>query len=225
MKNNKKIVFIFSLSVLLFSIKAQAQFEQIAQYNKVLMQNWAGTYIRIGAYKVKGSPYLYGEAIPGEIMVAGENSYKKLEILYNLFEQKAGVSTNNEFTEVDKGISSFLLTVPQKFGTGVLKFDAVDYFNAGKMKGFFNVLAEKEGRYAFLRYFSVKLIPDPANVMDKDVRFFDQNVEYYLYNAQTKKLKKVKLRTKDIEAFIPEAKGKGYDLSTVQGISNLVNAL
>ena len=225
MKRNKNLKLLFVGVAMVFSCAANAQFDQIAQYNKILMQNWAGQYIRIGAYKVKGSPYLYGTSMPGEIMVAGENQYKKLDILYNIYEQKAGISTNGEFVDVDKGITSFLLTVPQKFGSGVLKFDEVGYFNPGKLKGYFNVLAEKQGKYSFLRYFSANLRPDPDNMMDKDVRVFDQNVDYYLYNAQTKKLKKVKLRSKDIEAFIPEAKGKGFDLSTISGITSLINAL
>lgn len=225
MKNNKFLKLFIAGAAIMFSFTVNAQFGQIAQYNKIIMQNWAGQYIRIGAYKVKGSPYLFGESMPGEIMVNGESQFKKIEIFYNIYEQKAGISNNGEFVDVDKGISSFMLNVPSKFGTGVLKFDEVAYFNAGKMKGYFNVLAEKQGKYSFLRYFSAKLIPDPDNMMDKDVRVFDQNVDYYLYNAQTKSLKKVKLRSKDIEAFIPEAKGKGYDLSTVNGITSLVNAL
>lgn len=225
MKKNKILRLLFVGAAIVFSYTVHAQFDQIAQYNKILMQNWAGQYIRIGAYKVKGSPYLYGVSMPGEIMVNGESQYKKLEIFYNIYEQKAGISNNGEFVDVDKGISSFILSVPSKFGSGVLKFDEVAYFNAGKMKGYFNVLAEKQGRYSFLRYFSANLVPDPDNMMDKDIRVFNQNVDYYLYNAQTKKLKKVKLRSKDIEAFIPEAKGKGFDLSTINGITSLISAL
>lgn len=228
---NKSILLYCSvfLAGILFGDQATAQLDQIGEYNKLLMQNWSGKYFQIGNYKVKGSPYLYGESVPGELVLEDDTESKHSNMYYDLYNQEVGVNIDNTFVKLDKDISEFRFAVPKKYGSGQLVFKRVGLYNEHKLKGYFNVLADNQGKYAFLRYFSVALMSDASDMMNKDLKVFQQNYDYYIYNYKDKSLKKVKLRSKDITRVIEEAKSlsnlKTYDLTTTEGVSKLIQKL
>lgn len=228
----KKSTFLYSWIFLLGAMlwnDASAQLDQIGEYNKLLMQNWSGKYFQIGNYKVKGSPYLYGESVPGELILEDDTESKHSNMYYDLYNQEVGVNVDNTFVKLDKDISEFRFAVPKKYGSGQLVFRKVSQYNEPKLKGYFNVLADNKGKYAFLRYFSVALMSDASDMMNKDLKVFQQNYDYYIYNYKDHSIKKVRLRNKDIVRAIEEAQTlpdlKSYDLTTTEGVSKLIQKL
>ena len=147
-------------------------------------------------YRVKGTPYLFGESFPGTLTFKGgvKNDTK---VLYDLYNQKAGADIKNNILESDLGLEEFTISLPAKFGGSTLLFKNTELFGNTSLKSYFNVL-EDGTKLSFLKIFKIKLVSDPSNMMDKDIKIFEQYYEYYFYNKNTKELSKIKLKEKDI---------------------------
>lgn len=215
---------------LLSGFEVKAQFDVLGDYNKLVLDNWTGEYVETGGFKVKGSLYLYGKSVPGEIKIEGGSDINNANLFYDLYNQEVGLVVDNKFVGVDSKIESFKLGIPDAFGKGELLFKPTANFTSPKrIKGYFNVVAENTGKYAFLRRFVANIAPDPHNQMASELRIFQQNIEYYIYNFKDKSLRKVQLRAKDITKAIPEAASlanlKSFDLTTSAGVANLIQSL
>lgn len=173
------------------------QTNTVGEFNKYIAQNWVGDYMRIGQYKVKGSPYLLGESFPGSIKYANGKQVDNVKILYDLHNQKAGTEVNNTIFETDVAVDEFTISLPEKFGKQNLLFKNTSKYNGASLKNYFNVL-EEGTKFSFLKLFKIKYVSDPSNMLDKDLKVFEQFYEYYVYNKTTKELTKVKLKQKDI---------------------------
>lgn len=204
MKNYRFPLFV-SIAVAMFSASPSfAQADPVGDFNRHLVANWKGDYIRLGQYRVKGTPYLYGESLPGHIVYKGNKSFKNVNILYDLFNQKAGMDVKNEIFEVDNVIEEFSVTSPTQYGSQVLLFkNAANY--GDRVKGYLNVLEDGE-KVALLKSYNIRLSQDPTDLMNKDKRIIDQFSEYYIYVKASKKLEKVKLKEKEIIKAIGEDK-------------------
>lgn len=187
-------------TVILLLIIYKSSFAQpnpLGEYNKYIAQNWAGEYLRIGQYKVKGSPFLYGESFTGTVTYQG-GAKSDTKVLYDLYNQKAGAEYKNGILESDKEVEGFSISLPAKYGGGSLVFKNAGLYGPSSVKGYLNVL-EDGSKFSFFKMFQIKLVPDPSNMMDKELRLFEQYNEYYVYSKATKDLKKIKLREKDIK--------------------------
>lgn len=173
-----------------------AQTNTVGEFNKFIAQNWAGEYIRIGQYKVKGTPYLFGESFPGTLTFKG-GVKSDTKILYDLYNQKAGADVKNNILESDKVLEEFSISLPAKFGGNTLLFKSTELFGNSSLKNYFNVL-EDGSKVSLLKIFKIKLVSDPSNMMDKELKIFEQYYEYFLYNKTSKELSKIKLKEKDI---------------------------
>src|SRR5687767_15408519 len=69
----------------------QAQTDAIGNFNKHVIEKWSNDYIRIGQYRVKGTPYLLGESYPGYITYMNGGAVMDVKVLYDIYNQKAGV--------------------------------------------------------------------------------------------------------------------------------------
>lgn len=189
----KPIFFVFVAFV--FSLTGFSQTNTVGEFNKFIAQNWAGDYLRIGQYKVRGTPYLFGESFPGTLTFKGgiKNNTK---ILYDLYNQKAGADVKNSILESDLPLEEFSISLPAKFGGNTLLFKNTDAYGNSSLKSYFNVL-EDGAKVSLLKLFKIKLVSDPSNMMDKEQKIFEQYYEYYLYNKTTKGLNKIKLKEKD----------------------------
>lgn len=188
----------FSASLILLfssSITSFSQTNSVGEFNKFIAQNWAGDYVRIGQYKVKGTPYLLGESFPGTITYRG-GTKADAKILYDLYTQKAGEDVRNTIAEATQPVEQFTILLPEKFGEEKLLFQSSDMFGNESLKVYFNVL-EDGSKASLLKVFKIKLVSDPVNMMDKEQKLFEQYYEYYLYNKTTKELAKIKLKAKD----------------------------
>lgn len=189
----KKFIF---FGFILIANLSFAQTNTVGEFNKFIVQNWSGDYIRIGQYKVKGSPYLLGESFPGTLTYKG-GAKSDTKILYDLYNQRAGADVKNSILESDQVVEEFSISLPAKFGGNTLLFKSTEAYGNASMKNYFNVL-EEGSKTSFLKVFKIKLAGDPSNMMDKEQKVFEQYYEYYLYNKTTKELGKIKLKEKDI---------------------------
>lgn len=204
-----------------------AQTNTVGEFNRFIAQNWTGEYLRIGQYKVKGSPYLLGESFPGTLTYKG-GAKSDTKILYDLYNQRAGADVKNSILESDQVVEEFSISLPAKFGSNTLLFKSADAYGDGSMKNYFNVL-EEGAKLSFLKVFRIKLVGDPQNMMDKEQKVFEQYYEYYLYNKTSKALNKIKLKEKDItkqigdEEFIKSFTSKGnFDYSNEFDVMKLI---
>ena len=191
----KKLTIILIVAMM-FLDQSFAQSNTVGEFNKYIAQNWAGDYIRIGQYKVKGTPYLLGESFPGTLTFKG--GLKSDTKIYNdLYNQKVGADVKNSILESDQVIEEFSILLPAKFGGNTLRFKNTEAYGNTSLKNYFNVL-EDGAKASLLKIFKIKLVSDPSNMMDKEIKVFEQYYEYYLYNKTNKELSKVKLKQKDI---------------------------
>ena len=225
MKRNYLLLFF-----LLLSCGSFAQLGYIALYNKNMADSWDGEYIRISQYRVKGTPYLLGEAFPGSIKYKGGGSDTG-KVLYDLYKQKAGLAVNREIYESGGAVEEFDIKLSEKYGGDILVFKSTNVFGNTDLKSYFNII-EEGAKVSFLKIFRIRLVPDPSNQMDKDLRAFEQYFDYYLYVKGTNNLSKIKLKSKDIisevgdEEFIKtQIKNADLDVSKEEDMIKLIKAI
>ena len=223
----RKQFFLFGLCLVFFFKGSIAQTNTVGEFNKFIAQNWAGDYIRIGQYKVKGTPYLLGESFPGTLTFKG-GVKSDTKILYDLYNQRVGADVKNSILQSDQEVDEFSISLPAKFGGNTLLFKSTGSYGNTSLKNYFNVL-EDGSKASFLKLFKIKLIADPSNMMDKEQKVFEQYYEYYLYNKATKELSKIKLKEKDIskqlgdEDFVKAFISKGsLDVSNELDVIKLI---
>ncbi len=193
----RKTFILSSLLVLpLLAIDVHAQTNTLGEFNKHVVEKWANDYIRVSRYRVKGSPMLLGESFPGNITYVDGSEMKKINVLYNIYEQKAGMEVGNEMVQPGTAIKQFMVQLPEKFGSELILFKpASDY--EPKMEGYLSVLAEGP-KASLLKAYRAKLVADPSNMYANDIKMFEQYAEYYIHLAGKKELVKVKLRDKEL---------------------------
>lgn len=206
-----------------------SQVDPLGDFNRHVVANWAGDYVRIAQYRVKGTPYLYGESFPGSISYKGGKIFKDSKILYDLYNQKAGIDEKNEIFEADDMVEEFTIVLPEKYGSQQLLFRNSSLYGE-ENKGFFNIVVDGE-KVSLLKSYKIKLSTDPRNPMDKDIKIFDQYFEYYLYSKIENKLSKIKLKERDVASFIKDASfikkqvnEQNLDLTKESGMKKLIFA-
>lgn len=223
---------IFSLFFLVTVSYAFSQADAIGAFNRFVVHNWAGQYVRIGNYKVKGSPFLLGESFPGKIRLMGSNVSQPAKVLYNLFEQKAGPGTEDQILVTDKLVEEFIIDLPEKYGGVPLTFKHCGMYAKPKLNCYFNVLTEGPS-VAFLKAYRIRVVADPANMMDKELRLFEQYYEYFLINRKSNsEVEQVKLKKKDFENELSSLEGAPaifkstqFAYATEEDFIKLVNAI
>ncbi len=195
------IVLIFVISL---SLKGFCQPNPLGTFNRYIAENWTGEYLRIGQYKVKGTPYLFGESFDGKLVFEGGAVTSRDKVLYNLYTQKAGPDIRGEILETTKQLDEFSMNLTEKFGGQTLLFKHSRLFNESTLNVYFNVISEGS-KATFLKIYRIRLIPDPTNMYDKESRLFEQYFDYYLFTPGN--LSKVKLRKKDFSKALQSIPG------------------
>lgn len=195
----KKIIKIYCLVVFyLISIDVNAQFDIVGMYNKQVLQNWSGTYSRIGPYKVKGSGYFLGEALSGIVKFKDRDLMQSKKLYYDLYNQEIVFQQGEDLLKVDDLLEELTVTLSEKYGGKSMRFKNTVLYDTDKLKGYFEVL-EEGSKASFLKMYKINIAPDPGNMLDREAKLFEQYSEYYIFNAATKSLENVKLKTKEIK--------------------------
>lgn len=199
------LLFFYAIIAALFA-NAQLEFlvavpngvsDPLAEYNKHVAANWNGKHYRVGPYHVKGSPYLFGQAFQGNIVYKTGVSGSSKSILYDIYNQQAGVDVNGNLEGVNQPIEGFSLLLPQQLGDKILTFKPASAFGKNDVKGYFAVLAEGS-KASLLKHYKAIVMGDPVNSMDREARIFEQVAEYYLFDKASGTSTKIRLREKDI---------------------------
>lgn len=223
---------IFLLCLLAASFASIAQPDPLGAFNRTMVANWNGTYMRVANYRVKGTPHFFGESFWGTLEYKGGESATGIKVLYNLYDQTVGIDmkNNGDMFQSDKLVERFSLDLPERFGGKKVLFAHSELFGSSGKTEYFNVL-EDGAKLAFLKAYRLRLLPDPTNEMNKDLRVFDQYYEYYIYQKDTKQLHRIKLKEKDIlkeiaadDALKAKIKSGEVDLSSEMHVISVLQA-
>ncbi len=194
-------------------VNVNAQFDIIGTYNKQVLQNWSGTYSRIGPFKVRGSGYFLGEALSGVVKIKDRDMMQSKKLFYDLYNQEIVFQQGEDLLKVDGVLEEFTLTLPETYGGNTMQFKNAVFYKTENMKGYFEVLEEGPNA-SFLKMYKINIAPDPGNMRDRDAKLFEQYSEYYIFNAGTKNLVQVKLKSKEIKkAFISSGLNKNSSIN------------
>ncbi len=199
------------VTAIMLHTNAFAQLDPIGQYNRYLTESWAGEYYRVGQYKVKGNPMFLGQAFLGTVKTKTVVDSKMQNLLYDLQLQLVGPGVNGKIYETTDRVTAFELYRPHPYGGDTLRFvDGADY-GLTKESQYLNLLCDAPG-IQLLRAYKIKVVPDPTNLMDKDLRVFEIYFDTYLFLKTSKELVKVKNSKKDYSKAL--AGYKNFDVLT-----------
>jgi hypothetical protein len=173
-------------------------------YNAWALANNENSFKRIGGYKVKGTPYLFGGAYKGDVYAKNQVG-KQVTVGYDTYQQQLEVYMGSKdpivkgFTEID----SF-----------VLRADSNTYFkedmfflNAGlfdSTKNFFIMKIYEGKRFSLYKAYHSVLGVVSENYVQSELRQFDLNVDFYYFDNAKKGLTRLKLSPKFLKSEFKE---------------------
>ncbi len=192
--------YLFSLSVFFFGsmqlLNAQSNLEPALAYNLLDLQN-SGSYIVIGNFKVKGTPYLFGGKKKGDIY-ANKEFGSDVVLSYNTYNQdiEFDMNGNKGLTKNVGEVDSFVLKPDgSNYLTDLFFINAA--LTGSEEKCFFQVLSEGS-KYNLYKKYSSRLEILSTNYVQSELRQFALMSEYYYLDKTTGKVKKLKQSKKAI---------------------------
>jgi hypothetical protein len=183
-------------------------------HNRLIQQRTGeGTYKIVGPYKVKGTPFLFGEKHKGDIFSETEKAWN-ITVSYNIHNQELefySTSNANKALVKEPGtLDSFFIHENQALGiTSKMKFIY------GKLLGandkFYYLEVYKGSRFSLYKRYKADLGYVSDNYIQSELRQFDLEYEYYYLDNDNKKFKKLKQNPTSIVKEFKDIK----DLSTL----------
>jgi hypothetical protein len=165
-------------------------------YSAWALENNENSFKRVGAYKVKGTPYLFGGAYNGDVYAKGQVG-KKVIIGFDTYQQQL---------EIYLGAKDPIVKHLNEVDSFTLRADSNSYFkedmffvNAQQFdttRNIFLLEVYKGKRFSLYKYYYSKLGIVSENYVQSELRQFDLNFEFYYHDNQEKKLIKLKLAPK-----------------------------
>jgi hypothetical protein len=165
-------------------------------HNRLLQQKLGeGTYVMIGNFKVKGTPYLFGGNNNADLFTQTEKAYN-INVSYNTYNQEvAFVSTSNLTTPLVKEageVDSFVIKQNIENGIpGDIRFVYGKILGSSDKTYFQEVAAG--AKYSLYKRYKSDLGQVSDNYIQSDLRQFDLMSDYFYYDNEKKTLKKFKL--------------------------------
>lgn len=193
-----------------------------------------GVYVLIGTYKVMGSPYLFGQRRNADLFTPKEKAYN-ININYNTYSQEIEFySTSNPAAPLIKEpgeVDSFILKQDVESGIAKdLKFIYGTQIGSTE-KAYFQVL-QTGSRYSLYKRYKSDLGYPSGNYGQADLRQFDLLSDYFYYDAETKKLKKIKFNLssitrefKSIKDVTPVANSEAFSVNPEGTLIKVINYL
>ncbi len=164
-------------------------------HNKLLIQQTGdGMYKLIGAYKVVGSSFLFGEHHSADMFAPGVKAYN-IFISYNTYNQEVDFySTSNPDKPLMREpgtLDSFI--IHQNIELGILNPLKFVYGSVLGVKDKYYFLAICTGkRFSLYKRYKSELGYVSSNYVQSELRQFDLEYEYYYTDAEGKGIKKIK---------------------------------
>ncbi|MEQ1676203.1 MAG: hypothetical protein ABL876_05870 [Chitinophagaceae bacterium] len=186
-------------------------------HNRLLQQrNEEGKYKLIGAYKVIGSSFLFGEKNKGDVFSATEKAYN-ISVSYNTFNQELEFySTSNPDKPLVKepgSLDSFIIQQNKELGIGnPLKFIYGPLLGTSDKSYYLEVAAGE--RFTLYKRYKSELDYVSTNYVQSELRQFNLEYVYFYADKESKGLKKLKINA---SAIIKEFK-------SVKDLSGIINS-
>ncbi len=165
------------------------------RYNKLLIEKRENRTIRVGAYRVVGSPYLFGENGNRGTIFTNAGSISNVGINYNVYEDRIErfIENSDQFLAIETAsIDSFWLNMDS---SAEKSHPAMHFVNAiqisPKEKGFLQVLMRGK-RYAVYKKYTCAMGLVTENYSEADLRQFNLSFQYYFQEGENTELKKIK---------------------------------
>ena len=186
----KKQIMLFLTGILFITANALGQFnsyfDPALAYNKVLLERGnRGTYQNVGAFRVVGSPYIYGEAVKGDVYHNG-NIAKAVEFRINNHTKELQLATEVAgqyfLVSIDDLDSLTLYAAKNEYIYSDLTFISSKFVDA-KKKCFLQQL-QKGSRFTLYKSYSTELAIPDDNYVQSELREFKLDVVYYYHDNQ-----------------------------------------
>ena len=169
--------------------------DPVLNHNRLLReQTGEGMYKLIGTYRVIGTSYLFGERNKGNIY-SSDATAVNIQLGYNTYSQEVEfVSPSNPGKPLVKApgeVDSFVFLANQSVGlTQNMRFVFGKHLGSSE-KAYFQEMATGPKAGVYKRY-KADVGYVSSNYVQSELRQFDLLYDYFIYNASTRSLKKVK---------------------------------
>ncbi len=176
------------------NLKGQNSYLDPAEaYNKLVTNKSSDQYIRIGNFKVTGTPYLFGEELLG-IIYSNGSVEETINLKYNTYTSQielkdaaSGKILLKDITDVD----SFVLLKNDDVGlTANMKFINSKYVSP--QTKYFLSIVERGIKIAVYKTYKSILKTVSTNYVQRDLREFDLEVQYWYAENSFESLVKLK---------------------------------
>jgi hypothetical protein len=184
------------------------------QHNRLLQEKLGDGYlIQVGNFRVKGTPFLYGEKLKGNVFSEKEKAWN-IYISFNTNTQELEFySTSNPDKPLVKepgSLDSFIIqSTPDLMISENLKFVYGPLIGSNDKNYYQEICGD--GGFVFYKRYRSEVVIVSDNYAQQDLREFELEYEYFYYNKNNGKLKKLK---KNPEAIVKEFKGQA-DLENI----------
>jgi hypothetical protein len=179
-----KSIFILVVVISSFSLaKAQSlsYTDPAAAYNRLLLENGAGTYIQIGNFRVHGNQYLYGGKINSQVYANHNPAPNELLTSFDTYKKELMVYESNSQKLISLfGVDSFQFKTPNGKEINIL---AAKYVDSTK-KGYYQMVLNNS-RIKLVKYYETKLVISTTNYVQSEYREFSLDYDYYFIDKAT----------------------------------------
>jgi hypothetical protein len=171
-------------------------------------QQGEGVYKIIGTFKVTGTPYLFGGKLNGNLFSVNEKA-NNIDLSYNTYNQELEFfSTANPtigLTKLPGEVDSFV--IKQNIPIGVLA-DLMFIYGpiAGSSEKAYFQLIEAGQRFTLYKRYKSDLGYVSSNYTQTELRQFDLLYDYFYYDADKKKFKKIKINLNSLTKEFKDVK-------------------
>ena len=199
--------FFLSASFLLITISASlaqasgALGDNALNYNRLIIEKTSeGMYKLIGAYKVIGTSYLFGEKNKGNLFSTEAKAFNVF-LSYNTYNQEVEFySTANPDRPLIKEpgtVDSFFINSNESLGiSSALKFVYGSHLWSSEKAYFKEIYAGK--RVSLYKRYKSDLGYVSSNYVQSELRQFDLLYDFFYTDSETKTIKKLKLNSSSI---------------------------
>ena len=199
--------FFLSASFLLITISASlaqasgALGDNALNYNRLIIEKTSeGMYKLIGAYKVIGTSYLFGEKNKGNLFSTEAKAFNVF-LSYNTYNQEVEFySTANPDRPLIKEpgtVDSFFINSNESLGiSSALKFVYGSHLWSSEKAYFKEIYAGK--RVSLYKRYKSDLGYVSSNYVQSELRQFDLLYDFFYTDSETKTIKKIKLNSSSI---------------------------
>jgi hypothetical protein len=199
MKYLFRLFFVTFISTNVFS-QAASYTDPAQAYLRLMLEKGGTEVVRIGSFKVTGTPYLFGEKNDGNVFTPSANTLN-VQVSYNTYSQAIEIVEQGKsapFILENRDVDSFYLKVVNQENISQPLFFVHGKYIYSKEKQFFQ-LVYKGSQFSLYKKYYATLGYVGTNYIQSDLRQFDLNFDYYYTNQADQKIKKLKLSSSAIQ--------------------------